>query len=371
MEGDALPPTIPRVLLVRVERGGGPYAAGDRLALAYNDPQVGRIAAPARDEEDDRAAPSQALAIPAAVSVVVTTAAAPYRAGDELSLWFVDPRFARIQVMGDSGRAPTPPPHAQPEAEPRPLPPAPAAQAAAAAPAPAVVRGSATAAASGIASVRLHWGGDRVRRFVQVVDRLFTVDRLGWYRHALAMRLLVPDEIRCGDDSLDAQAEPHVRALRDAAVATLGGPLLEAFMPNFGITPQWLDALDVPAGARALAELRQILESAGPDGALVSEAPLDPVSTVGTIAAAELSATCDASAEATLPLFIACRSTFPEVSDRLADYRRALLELFGQTARSPKLVRLTQMAEPCHALDDRLFHLAGTIGEAFGGLSPS
>ena len=40
-------------------------------------------------------------------------------------------------------------------------------------------------------SVRLDWSGERLRRFVAVVDKLFTIDRLGWYRHALAMRLLI------------------------------------------------------------------------------------------------------------------------------------------------------------------------------------
>jgi hypothetical protein len=91
---------------------------------------------------------------------------------------------------------------------------------------------------------------------------------------------------------------------------------------------------------------------------------------VGTVAAADLSATAGLGLDATLPVFIPHRSSFPQVSERLAAYRFALIELFAQTARSAKLVRLTQMAEPCHALDDRLWHLVGTIGESFGGLAP-
>jgi hypothetical protein len=205
---------------------------------------------------------------------------------------------------------------------------------------------------------------------VQVVDRLFTVDRLGWYRHALAMRLLVPDEIRCGDAVLDATAAAALQALRDAAIEALGGPLLEAFMPNFSVTAEWLDALDAPAGARSLAHLRTTIEAVDVTRAAPAEFAPDPESTVGTVLATELSATADLSVEATLPVFIPYRSSFPEVTDRLAAYRHALIELFGQTARSAKLVRLTQMAEPSHALDDRLWQLVGTIGESFGGLTP-
>jgi hypothetical protein len=201
------------------------------------------------------------------------------------------------------------------------------------------------------------------------VDRLFTVERLGWYRHALAMRLLVPDEIRCAGPALDATVALHLQSARDAAVAALGGPLLEAFMPNFAVTPQWLDSLDEPAGTRALAQLRLSLASS--DVAHCAPAPFvpDDSSTVGVLTAADIAGAHDASFEALVPLFVAWQSIYPDVSRRLAEYRRTLLELFGQTAGSAKLVRLTQMTQPCHALDDSLFHLAGTVGEAFGGLA--
>ena len=43
------------------------------------------------------------------------------------------------------------------------------------------VRAAASRQRAGV-RVRLDWNRDRVRRFVQVVDKLFTIDRLGWYR---------------------------------------------------------------------------------------------------------------------------------------------------------------------------------------------
>jgi len=348
---------VPEILLVRVLAACGPYAQGDHLAVAYNAPDVGRIATHEPTQADVPAAPG--VPIPMAVQVVVTLGAEPYAAGDVLALWFVDPRFARIArvraATHHSGSEAGPVAAADPG-------PAPADSV----PSPAVAQPPESA----LAMVRLHWGGDRVRRFVQVVDRLFTVDRLGWYRHALAMRLLVPDEIRCGDPTLDPPAGAALQALRDAAVETMGGPLLEAFMPNFSVTAEWLDTLDAPAGARSLAQLRRTIESIEAGRVCALELVPEPDCTVGGIAAGDLAATADLCLDAALPVFIPCRSIFPDVSERLAAYRRALIDLFGQTARSAKLVRLTQMAEPCHALDDRLWHLVGTIGESFGGLAP-
>jgi len=368
---------VPEILLVRVRAASDPYAAGDELALAFNDPEIarlatlagGRVAKPqvgavaALENDVAGSAARPAPPIPRAVHVEVTLAAPPYATGDILALWFVDPRFARIAAMrvppGDLVKAAGIPPAV---ASPRVA----VGTASDVALAPSAPLGPGVAS---LASVRLHWGGDRVRRFVQVVDRLFTVDRLGWYRHALAMRLLVPDEIRCGDPALDATAASALQALRDAAVETLGGPLLEAFMPNFTVTAEWLDALDAPAGARALAHLRTTIESINVVRSTPVEFEPESESTVGTIFAAELSATAGLSLDAMLPVLIPYRSSFPEIDERLAAYRHALIELFGQTARSAKLVRLTQMAEPCHALDDRLWQLVGTIGESFGGLT--
>jgi hypothetical protein len=355
---------LPEILIVRVEDACAPFETGEEVAIAYNEPGAGRVVRREFEPADSRSAPAATPSLPACATVTVRAASGPYREGESARLWFVDPRYVRVEPARDREPAP-------------------------AAPASSTRRGTAVSAEptngtalpvrsggdggttipAALAAVRLQWSGDRVRRFVQVVDRLFTVERLGWYRHALAMRLLLPDEIRCADAAANAAAALHLQAAHDAAIAALGGPLLEAFMPNFAITPEWLDSLDEPAGVRALAQLRSTLES---DGGARSEPPAfvpDASSTVGMLTAADFASVRDGSFEATVPLFVAWQSTFPEVSRRLAEYRRTLLELFGQTAGSAKLVRLTQMTQPCHALDDSLFHLAGTVGEAFGGLA--
>jgi hypothetical protein len=342
---DRLP--APELMFVRVRTPGGPFAPGDRLAIAFNDPDVGRVAG---DEPAVRAAtPASSPPIPEAVFVEVTAGAEPYAAGDVLTLWFVDPHFARIVstpggAPRDDGARPTPA-HAP------------------------VVRALERATDGVLAGVRLNWSSERARRFVQVVDRLFTVDRLGWYRHTLAMRLLVPDEIVCGDSAIDAAAAAYLQTARDTAVETLGGPLLAAFMPNFSVTPEWLEALDAPATARSFAQLRSTLAAtASARTGSIDLAP-EPTTTVGTIDLDELTATSDLSLDAILPVFIPSRSLFPALTERLTGYRQSLIALFGATAHSARPVRLTQMAEPCHSLDDRLWQLVGAVGESFGGLA--
>ena len=215
--------------------------------------------------------------------------------------------------------------------------------------------------------VRLHWNRDRVRRFIQVVDKLFTVDRLGWYRHALAMRLLIPDEVTCGDPLGDIESMRHLHALRAAAVETLGRPLLAAFMPNFTVSAEWLGTIDSPAAARALAGLRDAVTPYVEDD--VAPRADNPALTVGAIGRYELLGASAASVEALLPVLIPTASPNATLAARLGDYRRMLIAVFGQTARSSETVRLNQMAQPNHALDDRLWQLVGAVGEAFDGLA--
>lgn len=216
--------------------------------------------------------------------------------------------------------------------------------------------------------VRLRWNSDRVRRFVQVVDKLFTVDRLGWYRHFFAMRLLVPDEISCGDAIADVEAMRHLVALRAAAVETLGRPLLAAFMPNFVVTQEWLDSLDSPAAARAIAGLRDAIVPFVDDDATKPLAG-DLATTTGIVARHELSSQPASTVESLLPIFIGTQANDPMLSDRLSAYRKALVEVFGQTAQSAEAVRLTTMSQANHALDDRLWQLVGVVGESLGGLA--
>jgi hypothetical protein len=221
-------------------------------------------------------------------------------------------------------------------------------------------------ATSGVRT-RLLWSADRARRFVQVCDKLFTVDRLGWHRHALTMRLLIPDEVSCRDAIADREITEHLRVLRASALESLGRPLLAAFMPNFTVTPDWLDALDDPAATRALAALREIFAAHASDDAAGPVAK-DPVWTEGEISCTELDGTPPTSCEALLPLLIANVSPLAAVTEKLTAYRRALIDLFGQTAGSAETVRLSHMAQPNHILDDRLWQLVGAVGEGFGGL---
>lgn len=216
--------------------------------------------------------------------------------------------------------------------------------------------------------VRLFWGPDRVRRFIQVVDKLFTVDRLGWYRHAFTMRLLVPDELSCGDPVADREARGYLAELRAAAVETLGRPLLAAFMPNFVVTSEWLDSLDCPGTARALAGLRASIEPHVVDTVDIHNGD-DPSVTTGIVTRRELTDQPASTLESLLPIFIASQTIDATFAKRLGDYRRALIDVFGQTAHSAEAVRLGGMAQPNHALDDRLWQLVGAVGESLGGLT--
>ena len=225
-----------------------------------------------------------------------------------------------------------------------------------------------TGAAAGFGvHVRLHWSGERVRRFMGVVDKLFTVGRLGWYRHTLAMRLLVPDEVTCYDALGDVEAMRHLHALRAAAVETLGRPLLTAFMPNFSVSAQWLATIDSIAAVQALAGLRDAIVPYVDDEATVPA--LEASWTVGAVERRELLGASAASVEALLPVLIPTTSPHVVLTQRLCEYRRMLIDVFGQTARSAEIVRVNAMAQTNHALDDRLWQLVGAVGEAFDGLA--
>jgi len=367
-----LPADLPHLAIVRVLTGGGPYAAGDAVAVAFSSPTVGRLAL--FENSGTPEAQSTSL-LPDTISAEIELAAGPYLAGDLVTLSFVDPRIARLHPMP---RALTP--HAPCELEePSPreeLPPRDEAPPRAVAPAstlrvePPVLTPPQRSAHAGPPGVRtrLSWEHDRAQRFVQVCDKLFTVDRLGWYRHALVMRLLIPDEIECGDASVDREAMESLRVLRRAGVETLGRPLLAAFMPSFSVTAGWLDTLDDPAAAGAVATLRAAIGDRVNDAPPLAESG-DGSSTHGAIARSELAAAPTSTIEAFLPLLIAHVGTSDAVTGKMTAYRSALIELFGQTARSAETVRLTQMAQPNHTLDDRLWQLVGVVSECFGGLA--
>lgn len=351
---------VPNLMIVRVLTAGGPFVPGDAVSAAFDEPTIARLVRHAPDGEpqrDDRGA----RLVPDSISARVTFGADPYRTNDVVTLSFVDPRFARIHPSaGDDER--TPVPVTVRAAGERPAEIVRAARSQERQPAPVAVDGP-----LGV-RVRLAWNAERARRFVHVVDKLFTVDRLGWYRHVFAMRLLVPDEIACDDDAATLDATRHLQLLRAAATETLGRPLLAAFMPNFCVTPEWLEAIDSAAIARALGDLR---ETVMPHVARAEIRPseLAEDASIGILTPDRMAAARSASVDAFLPALVASRSANVALADCLESYRSALTDVFEQTARSAEAVRLGRMTEPNHVLDDRLWQLVGTVGATLGALA--
>ncbi|MBD5655820.1 MAG: hypothetical protein IAI50_11670 [Candidatus Eremiobacteraeota bacterium] len=400
-----LTPHLPDVAFARVLGAGGPYRVDDVVTIAFTAPGVCRLAAHRRDAFEPLPQASVPI-VPEAITVEVTMSAGPYGCGDRLMLSFVDPSVARMHVIFGRHEHDRP---ASTEASPAPdgdpLPEDDLTRATLEAlqsndrsfstyseadlafdwariereletesgnvlHATGVIAVS-DSGASPLRGVRvkLGWDSERTRRFVQVVDKLFAVDRLGWYRHVLAVRLLLPDEIATGDGPADVDAGQQLQALRVAAAQALGRPLLAACMPNFSVTPEWLDELDSVGAARAIAGLRDaILPHVNDDPAVqIMEPPAR--CTVGVITRRDLLATPPANVEALLPVLMPYGSHVPKLTEKLYEYRCALIEVFGQTANSAEAVRLNAMSQTNHALDDRLWQLVGTIGESFGGLA--
>lgn len=408
---DAFPMLVPETISACVMHAAPPYAQGDILTLSFVDPRVARIHPTAERPhvvDDDVIGAVRTLGARTNDSVPqpfdpIPIASAAHGEAHRGPMLTADDRAPHHHETAEIGEAPPSgtsaehtiplealgfatygadelPEHARPpaeelqSAEPATAPIAPDTTPAHTYDAPNVDHASYSRTVSfaphptrGV-RVLLQWKPERVRRFVQVVDKLFTIDRLGWYRHAFAMRLLVPDEISCGDPVADVEAMRHLVCLRAAAVETLGRPLLGAFMPNFSVTPEWLDTLDNPASARALAGLRDAIAPYLED----DNAPLvrhDTFETTGHIARTLVADQPASTVESILPIFIATESPHVALAERLREYRRTLLDAFGQTASSSHAVRLNAMAQPNHSLDDRLWQLVGVVGESLGGLA--
>jgi hypothetical protein len=388
---------VPEIVLARIRSAGGPYRVDDAIAIAYCAPNVGRLLA-LDAAVRVRCAQYERTSIPEIVSAVVE------QTDETLTLYFVDPAIARIRreapPLSDGERVSYLSQDLR-ESEPQTQAGEPMTLSAddrmtdvrtanergvderTADPVLVTDRGSSADGAgahrplpsptpareAGIV-VRLEWSAARVRRFMQVVDRLFTIDRLGWYRHTLAMRLLIPDEIHSGDELADVEAMRHLHALRDAAVSALGKPLLAACMPGFAVTSDWLETLESSREARAIAGLRDALLTSATDRAEAKNGPLrseDAAFTVGTVSKRALLAEGATSVESFLPILIATQAHDAALCSRLTDYRNLLVELFAQTARATDPVRLGALTQPNHSLDDRLWQLVGAVGEAFGG----
>jgi len=203
---------------------------------------------------------------------------------------------------------------------------------------------------------------EEARRFIAVVDKLFTVERLGWHRHTLAMRLLLPDNIVLGRQS-SHDVLSLLESLRTAATEALNVPLLTAFMPHFSADATWLASLETPALLAAATTLHDLIER---QGGVEFEAPRNTPELIGSIAPEEWASWASAGTNAFLALLWPNGARHPAVAQRLTDYRSALLELLGQMAQAPTAVQSSQMAQSNPVLDDRLWNLAGAFQDAWG-----
>jgi len=341
---------IPQLALVRVVTGGGPYEQHDVLSLAFVEPAIGRLLK--HGDDGERAAVFQpARMVPEMISVEVVRPAAPHALADRLMLAFIDPTLVRVLPGYGSPNGSSP---AATRSQPAATPPKPA---------------TAYSPEMQTAHAVLHykrWGESEARRFIAVVDKLFTIDRLGWYRHSLAVRLLLPDAIVVSDAQLSADATRHITILRAAAADTLNAPLLAVYMPHFEIDVEWVNSIETPAMTSSIADLREVLNR--------------PIVLVETACASELSGSVShdewlrwgsGDADTFLALLLPNRARLPSVGQRLVEYRAALLELFGQMAQAPTAVRTSHLTQANHLLDDRLWNLAGALQDAWGVNAPA
>jgi hypothetical protein len=362
-----LVPSLPQLVPIRVLTGAGPYERDAVLSLAFVDPTLGRLCRHASEKYELPAFGPHATIVPEAMCVTLLAPAAPYRCGQILALSFVDPTVARIQVIPSAAIV-------SEDAETREATNVSTAETvraqterAEAVCDPAASTPPETLVAKGV-RLRLEWTTARVGRFISLTDKLFAVDRLGWYRHSLAMRLLLPDELVLYESSAVGEASQRLRTLKIAATEALGTPLLAALMPSFSVDAEWLQSIETAALARAAGDLREFIRPFLDDLPL-EDLPLESRTNLGSLLAAELAATSQASVEAFLPLLIPAGPSDDAVGVHLAAYRVALIELFGQTAQSSLAVRTTRMTAPNPALDDRLAALAGAVQQAYGQLA--
>jgi hypothetical protein len=350
---------LAEIAIVRVLTAAEPYSAGDVLSVAFTSPGIARLRCHDGRSFDERQ-PSRV--VPEIVSAIVVCAAGPYVEGQLLTLAFVEPSLAKIHIVDF-------PPTMQPQLDST----EPIRYVVKSAPAQFVPSPSLTETKpyDGESSpqpfyVKLQWTGDRVRRFIQVCDKLFTVDRLGWYRHSLVLRLLVPDEIRSADELFRTEATRHLEALRSAVGTTLGNPLLAVFMPNFSVTPGWLESLETADISRALAALRGVVAPHSSESSERPQLAFEGVEeTLGAFTRSELLATPYSSVEAGLALLLPYASPVPVLAESLGAYRAKLGELFGQMTDTPEKARLKQMTQSNHVLDDQLWQLVSAVQQTF------
>ena len=122
--------------------------------------------------------------------------------------------------------------------------------------------------------------------------------------------------------------------------------------------------------ARSAAALRDTLSDyAENEDAAPTIPPAASHISVGILRRDELESASGAGLDAFLAALIPCDGATPELAASLAEYKSALIELFGQTARASAAVRTNRLATPNPVLDERLACVAGEIDRAFGRLA--
>ena len=342
-------PLIPQLALVRVVAGGGPYRQHDVLSMAFVEPAIGRLLKHG-DNGEDPAPFEPPPMVPETICVEVVQPAAPHARADRLVLAFIDPTLARVVPGYRAPNGEAPPPARSPAAAP---------------PEPLSARAPEMQTMQAVLRYE-RWGESEARRFIAVVDKLFTIDRLGWYRHSLAMRLLLADAIVVSDAKSSAEATRHLTMLRAAAADALNAPLLAVYMPHFEVDSEWLSSIETPAMISSIADLCEVLDrpNAGVEPAEMAELS-------GTVGHDEWLRWGSCGVDTFLALLLPNGARLPSVGQRLADYRTGLLELFGQMSQAPAAVRTSHLTQANHLLDDRLWNLAGALQDAWGVNAPA
>jgi hypothetical protein len=316
---------IPHGALGRVVSPAGPYRVGDVVSLAYLEPHVARII-----PHEPRPEFVARAVVPEVMSVVVLRASAAFAPGDEVIASFSDPEFARLHLLGSRTVArDSAPPVVEVSAVATDL----------VARAPLVPEPSTEATDDELATSPVvligNWTERRRRQALSVIDKLFTIEKLGWYRHAFVVRLLVADDLVARAPVVAAIAEAFAD-FRSGASEALGGPLLESYVPGFVVDAPWLERL---SGYAVLDARRRLAEA------------------WSQTFEGDLGTTIESSAAA----LIATDASDPRLIDALRDYKASTFDAFERVAGAPDAVRFGTMTEPNVVLDDRLWKLASAL----------
>ncbi|MGH7728854.1 MAG: hypothetical protein ACREM2_08695, partial [Vulcanimicrobiaceae bacterium] len=92
------PAELPLLSLVRALTAGGPFAAGDRISIAFDarSPLVGRVVGHRESTALDAPASLAGPVVPETISVEIEHPAGPFERGEVVTLSFIDPRVARM-----------------------------------------------------------------------------------------------------------------------------------------------------------------------------------------------------------------------------------------------------------------------------------